>query len=171
MGQSLGLLLFGPAGAVIFGAAGGTGALFGSGLARQQLDRALMGEWLSDLGEPTEDFRVSLKEVMRRKIRILEGKAGRIDVGDGEVAEWIRLRLFDNALAIAEGIAELEFDAVERRQPDRAKELLRLMKDVGVHPWSVRSQLARLANSLGGKPTAREAVRDVFKRLRGRGGH
>ena len=123
------------------------------------MDQALIAEWLRDLDEPTEDFRVSLKAVMRRKIRIVEEKVSRLDLGDGELVPWIRLRMLDNALAIAEGIAELEFDAVERKQPTRAKDLPRLMKDTGVHPWSVRSQLASLANSLGEKPTAGEAVR------------
>ena len=158
-GQSIGLLLFGPAGAVVFGALGGTGALFGSGWARERLDRMLVAEWVRGLDEPTEDFRVALKAAMRRKLDILRDKLERLDTADGDLVVWIRARLRDNAVAIAEGIAELEFDAVTRAQPSRAKTLLRLMKDTGVHPWAVRTELARLAESLAARPTAGEVAR------------
>lgn len=66
--------------------------------------------------------------------------------------------MLDNAVAIAEGIAELEFDAVERKQPDRARDLLRLMKDAGVHPWSVQPKLRALLSCLAAKPTVREVA-------------
>ena len=51
-GQSIGLLLFGPAGAVVFGALGGTGALFGSGWVRERFDKVLVAEWVRGLDEP-----------------------------------------------------------------------------------------------------------------------
>ena len=63
--------------------------------------------------------------------------------------------MLDNAVAIAEGIAELEFEAVAKRQPSRAGGLLRLMKDTGVHPWAVSTELA----SLGG-----ESRRETYRR-------
>ena len=157
-GQSIGLLLFGPAGAVVFAAVGGTGALFGSDWARHQLDKVLVSKWILSLDGPAEHFRLSLKTAMRGKIGIILKKVDRLDVTDRELAAWLRLRMLDNAVAIAEGLAELEFDAVERKQPDRARELLRLMKDAGVHPWSVQPKLRALLRSLAAKPTAREAA-------------
>ena len=167
VGQSIGLLLFGPAGAVVFGAFGGTGALFGSGWAREKLDHVLIApEWVRRLDEPTEDFRVSLKAVMRRKIEILKGKIDQLDSLDGELVPWIRGRLSDSALAIAEGVAELEFDVVEQDQPKRAIELLRLMRDTGVHSWSVQSKLVRLAESLTEKPTVGGVARSRLDRTR-----
>ena len=165
VGQSIGLLLFGPAGAVVFGAAGGTGALFGSPWARDQLDKVLVSKWIRGLHEPTEDFRLSLKAAMRGKIRILLNKVDRLDLTDPELAAWLRLRMLDNGVAVAEALAELDFDAVERAQPNRATDLLRLMKDAGVHPWSVQSELGDLARSLAGKPTVGEVLRDRFKIL------
>ena len=163
-GQSVGLLLFGPAGAVVFAAVGGTGALFGSDWARHQLDRLLVSNWIRSLDGPAEDFRLSLKAAMHRKTGILLDKVDRLDATDPELAEWLRLRMLDNAVAIAEGLAELEFDAVERKQPDRARALLRLMKDAGVHPWSVQPRLRALLCELAAKPTARESAQRLIER-------
>ena len=165
-GQSIGLLLFGPAGAVVFGALGGTGALFGSGWVRERFDKVLVAEWVRGLDELTEEFRLALKVAMRRKLDILRNKLGRLDAIDGDLVPWIRLRLLDNAVAIAEGIAELEFEAVAKRQPSRAGGLLRLMKDTGVHPWAVSTELASLAESLAARPTAGEVARGRFDGLR-----
>ena len=163
-GQSIGLLLFGPAGAVVFAAVGGPGALFGSDWARHQLDKVLVSKWIWSLDGPAEGFRLSLKTAMRGKIGIILNKIDRLDVTDRELAAWLRLRMLDNAVAIAEGLAELEFDAVERKQPDRARELLRLMKDAGVHPWSVQPKLRALLRRLAAKPTAREVAHGLVER-------
>ena len=176
-GQSIGFLLFGPAGAVVFGTVGGTGALFAAGRARDLLDQVLDADWARGLDDPAEDFRVSLKRAMRRKIEILEDKICRLGLLDGEIVPWIRLRLLDDAVAIAEGVAELEFDVVERKQPRQAWELLRVMRDAGVHRWSVGSELTDLMARLPEKPTAGEAMRSIVdkgmatvsKRLPGRG--
>lgn len=162
-GQSLGLLVFGPAGAVVFGAVGGIGALFGSGWAREKVDQVLVADWVQGLDDPAEDFRLALKAAMRRKIGILQDKVDRLGSAGGELVPWIRLRLLDNAVAIAEGVAELEFDVVEREQPTRAKDLLRVMKDAGVHPWSVQAELGVLVARLAEKPTAGEVVRDYLE--------
>ena len=163
-GQSIGLLLFGLAGAVVFAAVGGTGALFGSDWARRQLDKVLVSKWIQSLDGPAEDFRLSLKTAMRGKIGIILNKVDRLDVTDRELAAWLRLRMLDNAVAIAEGLAELEFDTVERKQPDRARDLLRLMKDAGVHPWSVQPKFRALLRSLAAKPTAREVAHGLVER-------
>ena len=165
-GQSIGLLLLGPAGAVVFGALGGTGALFGSGWARERFDGVLVSDWVQGLDEPTEDFRVALKAALCRKRKILFDKVERLGTVDGDLVPWIRLRMLDNVVAIAEGIAELELDAVAMGQPSRARSLLRLMKDVGVHPWAVRAALARLADSLAARPTAGEVARGRLDGLR-----
>ena len=162
VGQSLGLLLFGPAGAVVFGAVGGTGALFGSGWAREKLDQVLIADWVRALDDPAEDFRMALKGAMRRKIQILQEKVDRLGALDGELVPWIRLRLLDSAVAIAEGVAELEFDVIEREPRTRVRELLRVMKDAGVHPWSVQAELAGLVGRLAEKPSVGDVVRGQF---------
>ena len=116
----------------------------------------------SGLDDPAEHFRLALKAAMRKKIGILQDKVDRLGSIDGELAPWIRLRLLDNAVAVAESVAELEFDVVEREQPTRAKDLLRVMNDAGVHPWSVQAELASLVGRLAEKPTAGEVVRDYM---------
>ena len=134
-GQSIGLLLFGPAGAVVFGALGGTGALFGSGWTRERLDRVLVADWVQGLDEPTEDVpRRPERPPCAGSSTYSATRSSASAPADGDLVPWIRLRLRDTAVAIAEGIAELEFDAVAKAQPGRARSLLRLMKDAGVHP-------------------------------------
>ena len=102
---------------------------------------------------------MATKRAMRRKIQILQEKIDRLGSADGELVAWIRLRLLDDVVAIAEGVAGLEFDVVEREQPTRARELLRVMKDAGVHPWSVQAELAGLAGRLAEKPSVGDVVR------------
>lgn len=162
VGQSLGLLLFGPAGAVVFGALGGTGALFGSGWTREKIDRMLVADWVRGLDDPAEDFRMALKRAMRRKIQILKEKIDRLGSVDGALVAWIRLRLLDDVVAVAEGVAKLEFDVVDREQPTRARELLRVMHEAGVHPWSVQSELAGLVGRLAERPSVGDVVRGYF---------
>lgn len=161
-GSTLGLLVFGPAGAVVFSGVGGAGALFGSGWARQQLDRALIGEWLAKVDATSERFRASLKTAMQKKIEILRQKAEHLDALDNEHVLWLKLRLFDNALAIAECMADLEDDAINRNQPGRATAYLRLMREASVHPWSVNSELTDLMADFARKPGLTEIGRDYL---------
>jgi hypothetical protein len=161
-GSTLGLLVFGPAGAVVFSGVGGAGALFGSGWARQKLDRALIGEWLAQVDATSERFRAALKTAMQQKIEILLQKAHHLDALDSEHVPWLKLRLIDNALAIAECAADLEIEAVKRDQPGRAAAYLRLMREASVHPWSVNSELTDLMTSFARKPGLTDIGRDYF---------
>ena len=160
VGSTLGLLVFGPAGAIVFSGVGGTAALFGSGQVRQKFDRALVGEWLGHVDTDSERFRASLKNAMREKIDILRQKAAQLDTFDNEHVPWLKLRLFDNALTIAECMADLEIDAVKRDQPERATAYVRLMREASVHPWSVNSELTALMENLAGKPGLTDVGRD-----------
>ena len=160
VGNTLGLLVFGPAGAIVFSGVGGAAALFGSGRVRQKVDRALVGEWLGHVDADSERFRASLKSAMRQKIDILRQKADQLDAYDNEHVPWLKLRFFDNALTIAECMADLEIDAVKRDQPERAMAYVRLMREASVHPWSVNSELTALMDNLAGKPGLTDIGRD-----------
>ena len=69
-GNVLGLLLFGPAGALIFGSVGGAGAILGSHWTRQQVTRLISGDWLRSLDETTDRLHSALIEANQTKIRL-----------------------------------------------------------------------------------------------------
>ena len=159
-GKLIGAILFGPAGAVILGGAGGPAALFGSRRVRQAVDQWMMESWLQDVEAATTDFRHALTEAMRRKIARNYERISQL----GDLAEplraWLRLTFEDRALAVAECMADLH----GQQLPDPvegAKASLRLMRDADVHPESVRDALGRLTQALADRPTTTDAVHTI----------
>lgn len=149
-GGGVGLLLFGPAGAVIFGGAGQAVALFGAGSVRQTFDDWRTKTWSASVGEAANALKTALGEAMQSKIRRIHSKAARIKVSDPAMEDWARLKFADRALCVAECKAEL--DCLPAHPVARARELLKLMRKAGVHPRSVDQSLRNLMNILAEKP-------------------
>ncbi len=158
-GAALGLLLFGPAGAVIFGGAGQAGALLGAGDVRKKIDDLRTKEWRASVGKAANSFRAALDEAMQSKVRRINFKASQIRASDPVLEYWARLKFADQALCVAECKAEL--DHLPGHAIDQAKELLRLMREAGVHPWSVNEPLRDLMNILAEKPRVTDQVTEV----------
>ena len=158
-GATLGLLLFGPAGAVIFGGGGQAGALFGAGAARRKFDDLRTREWAASTGEAADAFRVALDEAMQSKIRRIHSRATEIEVPDPALQHWARLKFADRALCVAECRAEL--DCLPDHPVDRTKELLALMRRAGVHPLSVNEPLGNLMNILAEKPRVADQAKEM----------
>ena len=158
-GTTLGLLLFGPAGAVIFRGTGQAGALFGAGAVRRKFDDLRTKEWAASVGETANLFKAALDEAMQSKIRRINFKASQIRASDPVLKYWARLKFADQALCVAECKAEL--DHLPEHAVDRAKELLKLMRKAGVHPWSVNEPLRDLMNILAEKPSVTDQVMEA----------
>ena len=158
-GTVLGLLLFGPAGAVIFGGAGQAGALLGAGDVRKKIDDLRTKEWRASVGKAANSFRTALDEAMQSKVRRINFKASQIRASDPVLEYWARLKFADQALCVAECKAEL--DHLPGHAIDQAKELLRLMREAGVHPWSVNEPLRDLMDILAEKPRVTDQVTEV----------
>ena len=163
-GTALGLLLFGPAGAVIFGGIGQAGPLLGAGAVRRKFDDVRAKEWATSVGKAANSFRVALDEAMQSKIRRINLKASQIRASDPALEYWARLKFADQALCLAECKAEL--DHLPGHAVDRAKALLKLMREAGVHPWSVNEPLKNLMNVLAEQPSVTDQVMETVDKGR-----
>lgn len=152
-GKALGLLLFGPAGALVFGGVGGAAAILGSSWTRQQANRLLAEDWISALDEPTDRLRRALIGENRAKIRLLAEKRARIAEHEHDQRGWFLAWMSDDIVALAEHIHHLEKDVVKRGQPERARLCLQSMKDAAVHPWAVRQELSDVVRVLDARPS------------------
>ena len=152
-GKALGLLLFGPAGALVFGGVGGAAAILGSSWTRQQATRLLSDDWVGSLDEATDRLRRALIGENRAKIGLLTEKRARIAEHGHEQRAWFLARMSDDVVALAEHIHHLETDVVKEGQPERARLCLQSMKDSAVHPWAVREELADVVRVLDARPS------------------
>ena len=155
-GTTLGLLLFGPAGAVIFGGTGQAGALFGAGAVRRKFDDLRTKEWATSVGETANLFKAALDEAMQSKIRRINFKASQVRTSDHVLEDWAHLKFADQVLCVGECKAEL--DHLPEHAVERATELLKLMRKAGVHPWSVNEPLRDLMNILAEQPRVTDQV-------------
>ncbi len=159
-GKLVGTILFGPAGALILGSAGGPAALFGTRKVRQAVDKRLMTGWLRDVDAATTGFLHSLMEAMRRKVVRNYERISQLGDLEAPLRAWLRLTFEDRALAVAECMADMAELRGQRRQDpvERAEASLRLMRDADVHAESVRDALGELTRVLTERPTTTEAV-------------
>jgi hypothetical protein len=158
-GNTIGWLVFGPAGAVVFGGVGGTSALLGSNWARQQLNQSIAGDWLRKLEEATERFRSSLRSALIQKIEMLDEKVAQITTQETLQAPWFISRLSDNALTLAEYLWELDEIVPHKEQATKARECLRIMKSASVHPWAVKDDLRDVMKMLAERPSLSGTLR------------
>ena len=157
-GKVLGLLLFGPAGALIFGGIGGTAAILGSHWTRQQAIRLISGEWLQSLDDATNRLHRALTSEMQAKIELLMEKRSQIVDQGHEQGAWFVARVSDDVVALAEHIYELENEVAKQGQPDRARMCLQSMTEAGVHPWVVQQEISAVLNTLKQQPSLTEAT-------------
>lgn len=163
-GGIIGLLLFGPAGAVIFSGVGGPVAILGSNKVRYRIDSLLDKNWVAELEEAAQRFQIVLDNAMSEKMVRFREKSVKVDVQDSELKEWINLKFSDRELAIAE--YRSEFKHLPTNTVDRANELLRLMHEAGVHPQSVNRQLQEMLNLLSERPTITDHATEAAKKSR-----
>ena len=157
-GKVLGLLLFGPAGALVLGGIGGAGALMGSNWTRQQITSLFSREWLENLDEATDRYRIALVRQIRRKIRLLQMKQTEVAQQKSEHTSWVSARLADDIVALAEHAHELEFETPQLAQPERARTCLEAMSTAAVHPSAVQMQLSELLRVLDEQPSLPKAA-------------
>ena len=159
-GKLVGTILFGPAGALILGSAGGPAALFGARKVRQATDKLLMASWLQDVDAATTGFLHSLTEAMRGKVVRNYDRISQLGDLEAPLRAWLRLTFEDRALAVAECMVDMaELHGQRRQDPvERAQASLRLMRDADIHAESVRDPLGELTRVLTEKPTTTEAV-------------
>ena len=161
----VGMLLFGPAGGVIFGGVGHAVGVLGHGPLRRQVDNLVAREWAESLGDCCDALSESLEEAMCEKIRRIRSKALQVKIAEPEMDAWIRRKFDDRAVCIAECKSELA--DLPDQTVERARSLLRIMRESGVHAWSVREQFKEMETTLGGRPSVTDLAKSGYdKHLR-----
>lgn len=156
-GKVLGLMAFGPAGALVLGGVGGMGALVGAGWTREQATRLLSSEWLDELDASTEQFRAALSTAIRSKIEMLRAKQGQLpDVPS--VRDWIDARFSDDIVSLCEAAYDLDATVSSLRQPVKAKACLAVMDAANVHPLAVEAEMKELLGKLGSEPSKTQSA-------------
>jgi hypothetical protein len=154
-GKGLGLLLFGPAGAVIGGGLGGVASVMGRGRVRSTIDGLVAPAWSKETALACDAFVKALTRALERKVSLLNRKLARLANDKREEARWVTDRIADDRLFVIEGLCCI--DSISRSKGDiqnTAQAALRIMHDYAVHPWSVHDELSALLNVLNSKPTA-----------------
>ncbi|MDR9759429.1 hypothetical protein RJJ37_07250 [Rhizobium redzepovicii] len=157
-GKALGLLVFGPAGALVLGGVGGVGALLGSGWTREQATRILSSEWLGELDVTTERFRLALISAIDAKIVRLEDKRSQTAAIEHPDRDWLVDRFSDDIVSLCEARHELQVDIVTLRQPSKARACIEIMNRASVHPMAVETQIVELLEVLKSEPTKASAA-------------
>ncbi|MCZ8158874.1 MAG: hypothetical protein O9256_03180 [Rhizobiaceae bacterium] len=157
-GKALGLLAFGPAGALVLGGVGGVGALVGAGWTREQATRLLSSEWLSELDRSTELFRVAVLIAVRAKAAILKQKRASVPDTVPGINEWINARFADEILFLEEVAYDLEVTIATMSQPAKARASLSAMDAAKVHPLAVEEELTDLLKVLGSEPSKAQSA-------------
>lgn len=157
-GKALGLLAFGPAGALVLGGVGGIGALMWAGRTREQATRLLSSEWLSKLDASTELFRMAVLRAVRAKIAMLQEKKASVLVTIPEITDWITARFADDILSLVEVAYDLQSPISSMSQPAKARACLSAMDAAKVHPLAVERELTELLKVLGAEPSTTESA-------------
>lgn len=152
-GKAIGLVAFGPAGAMVLGGVGGISALVGASWTREQATRLLSSEWLSDLDASTERFRTALLAVVRVKVAMLEAKKSGVPGTFSEINDWIDARFGDDIVSLGEVAYDIETVIPTLSQPARARACLAAMDAAKVHPLAVEAELTDILEVLGAEPS------------------
>lgn len=152
-GKFIGLVAFGPAGALVLGGVGGVGALAGVGWAREQASRLLSSEWLADLDTSAERFRNVMLTAIQTKIEMLEGKRSQVADTVPTVRCWLDARFADDIVFLREIAYDLEIVLPHLRQPERARAYLAAMDAAKVHPLAIQAELDDLLVAMSSEPS------------------
>jgi hypothetical protein len=148
-GNALGLLLLGPAGAVVFGTAGGAAALIGAAPAREWLEALMMPQWHADLERAAVRLLNEEEVALTRKIAILEGKIAALRTDAGEEIAWLKSRLIDDRVFLYERLGELDLlSAAAGQSLHKARSAVMLLRRAGIHKETVKPSLKNLLEVL-----------------------
>ena len=157
-GKVLGLIAFGPAGALVLGGIGGVGALLCSGWTREQASQLLSSEWLAELDLATNLFRDALIETIQIKVDLLTNKRAQTLATGHPDCKWLAQRFSDDIVSLCEAMHQLRTDIPSLSQPTKARSCIEIMTTASVHPLAVESELKGLFELFGAEPSLTVAV-------------
>lgn len=99
-GAILGLVVLGPAGALILGPLAGVAALLGTGRAHDLLDRGIRSEWRAEVLEAARDLHTALLNAADRQVTALTFRLERLRKAGSELPHqlfaWLEARMADD---------------------------------------------------------------------------
>lgn len=171
-GGVLGLLLFGPAGALVFTGIGGVSALTGAQWTREQITGVLSQEWSKTMDVASQQLRGALVRAVEMKLGLLRDKQCQIDGQEHQYQSWLSARAADDLCGLAEHLYDLENGQAPSAPSERARHYLKIMTEASVHPAVVQSELTAVLQSMRERPSLTEssskAVNDLWSAIKGR---
>ena len=164
-GALLGLVILGPAGALVLGPVAGVAALMGTGRAHDLLDMGIRREWRSEVLEAAQNLHTALQAAGDRQIGALSCRLGRLRRAGGDrtnpLFAWLEARMADDVIAAMEIRDSMQAPSTMRSTLEL---LVRASMTDALAPDVLRTR-DRLAQLLAVKPSTTEAGRDLGMKL------
>lgn len=160
-GAILGLLVLGPAGALILGPVAGVAALLSTGRAHDLLDRGIRSEWRAEVLETARDLHKALLKAVERQVTALTLRLERLrSVSDAlphQLFAWLEARMADDLIAAIETRDQMPSPSSLRA----AMELLVSASATDLVDPNVLRVRYRLARCLAAKPSTTGAAKEL----------
>jgi hypothetical protein len=164
-GAFVGLLVIGPAGALVLGPAIGIAALFGTGQLHGMLDRAIRSPWHASVMEAADCLRRALVKACNRRLNMVLERQLRFSQTAQSMPRdqftWLESRLADDVIHVWELLDGYE----EVSTPRDAIELLINASAFGVADPEVLVARRQLTTLIEAKPSTVASLRQVGGRL------
>ncbi|WP_136683118.1 hypothetical protein [Falsirhodobacter xinxiangensis] len=164
-GAILGLVVLGPAGALILGPIAGAAALLGVGRAHDLLDRGIRNEWRAEVLNEARDLHRGLLSGANRQIGALTIRLERFRKHGSHLPQdlfvWLEARMVDDLIAAFEARERLPSPSTMRA----AMELLVKASTADMIAPDVLRARHRLARCLAAKPSTTDAAKELHAKL------
>lgn len=164
-GAFVGMLVIGPAGALVLGPAVGIAALFGTGQLHGLLDRAIRNPWHSSVMEAAERLRHTLVASCNRRLEMMLERQLRLrDYAEklpGELSGWLDRRMADDVIHVWETLDGYGPVSTIRD----AMELLIYASAVGMADPDVLAARRQLTSLIEAKPSTVASLRRVGEKI------
>jgi hypothetical protein len=162
-GAFVGLLVIGPAGALVLGPAVGAAALFGTNQLHGLLDRAMRGPWHTAVMEAAERLSLAvltacdrqLDKVVERQLRLRRSSRNM----PGDLMDWLDRRMVEDVIHAWETLDECEPVTTLRG----AMELMIRASAIGIADPEVLSARRQLAAVIESKPATTDSLLRIGK--------
>lgn len=157
-GAFVGLLVVGPAGALVLGPVAGIAALLGTTKVHGIVDRAIRNDWYSDVMMAAENLRLFLVRACERRIDLVLKRQLRMRKASlktpPELMAWLDRRILDDAISIWESLEDLRKTSTLRG----AMELMVVASVQGIADPEVTNSRKLLASLIEAKPSTMDSV-------------
>ena len=160
-GAALGLLVMGPAGALILGPIIGVGALLGTGKAHDLLDQGIRGEWHAEVLEAAGQLRIALLQARHRQIDALTRRLAKLRQANTtlplHLIVWLEGRMADDLIATIEAKGQIP---TATDLPSAMELMVEASAPDMIDPDVLRAR-HHLARRIAAKPTTTDALREL----------